>query len=220
MSDDFILRWFPFAFPFLFVGTWLLATTMLGFMSGWFNLQQWYPDDGSEEPLLKFGGQSGSMGMGVALNGCLILRAYPSGLGVGIWRIFAPFQKPLRIPWSEIEAEPSRSFFQPMVKLHLGKPSNGTLKIGARSWSRLVEAVPQADRGTSIQMPSAVSASSQSLALGILLQWVVVTTIAAAFFYFVSRFGDQRSALPLAVCIGLPAIGFGIGQLIRYARQG
>jgi hypothetical protein len=95
---------------------------MLGLMSGWFNLQQWYSDDGGEEPLLKLGGQSGSMGFGVALNGCLILRAYPSGLGVAIWRAFAPFQKPLRIPWSEIDAEPSSSFLIPMVKLHLGKP--------------------------------------------------------------------------------------------------
>ncbi|MEA3081469.1 MAG: hypothetical protein QOD54_1137 [Sphingomonadales bacterium] len=220
MSDEVILNWFPYAFPFFFVGMWLLATTMLGFMSGWFSLQQWYPDDGNEEPLLKLRGQSGSMGIGVQLNSCLTLRAYPSGLGVGIWRIFGLFQKPLRIPWSEIEAEPSRIFFfVPTVKLHFGRPSNGTLKISARSWFRLVEAVPQSGSGKQIQMPAAAPVSSQSVAQGIFLQWVTGTMVAAAFFYFASR-TDPRGAVPLAICIGLPAVVLGLGQLIRYARQG
>ena len=126
VTDENILGWFPYAFPVFFVGMWLLVTFMLGLMSGWFSLQQWYADDGSEEPLLRLRSQSGSMGMGVALNGCLKLRAYRSGLGIGIWRIFGIFQKPLKVPWNEIEAEPSSSFFLPMVKLQLGKPSNGT----------------------------------------------------------------------------------------------
>ena len=43
------------------------------------------------------------------LNSCLTLRAYPAGLGVGIWRIFGMFQKALRIPWSEIDAQPKLS---------------------------------------------------------------------------------------------------------------
>src|SRR6478672_10360496 len=99
------MRLFPYVFPFFFGGMWLFATTMLGFMSGWFNLQQWYPDDGGEEPLLTLRGQSGAMGWGVSLNNCLRLRVYRSGLGIGIWRIFAPFQRPLLIPWSEVKAE-------------------------------------------------------------------------------------------------------------------
>jgi hypothetical protein len=126
-------------FPFLFVGMWFAITTMLGFMSGWFSLQQWY-EAPSEEPLLKLRWQSGSMGFGVALNGILRLSAHRSGLGVGIWRIFGPFQRPFLVPWSEIEAQPSRVFFTPMVKLSLGKPAVGSLKISERSWSKLVDA--------------------------------------------------------------------------------
>jgi hypothetical protein len=120
---------------------WALVTTMLGFMSGWFNLQQWYPDDRGEEPLLKLSGQSGSMGLGVSLSRCLVLRSYRSGLGVGIWRIFGPFQKPLLVPWSEIEATEKRYFFfMRMMRLDFGNPSNGRLVIRAKVWARLVEA--------------------------------------------------------------------------------
>src|SRR3954453_11772213 len=106
--------WFPYAFPLFFIGMWLLVTTMIGFMSGWFNLQQWYADDGNDEPLLTIKRQSGGMGAGVALNNVLKLSACRSGLSLRVWRIFAPFQKPLLVPWSEIETEPSRSFFTPM----------------------------------------------------------------------------------------------------------
>jgi len=219
VTDDSILKWFPYVFPFLFVGMWLLISTVLGSISGWFNLQQWYPDDGSEEPLLKLGGQSGSMGAGVALNGILKLRAYPSGLGVGIWRIFGPFQKPLRIPWGEIEAEQSSSFFLPMVKLQLGKPANGTLKISARSWARLVNAVPKSASGRQFQMPTAAPVSSRSVVLAMFVQWLVISGIGGAFFYFASRSNGAAAALPLGICIGLPAVVVGIGQLIRYARE-
>jgi hypothetical protein len=46
--------------PLLFRGNVILVTTMLGFLSGWFNLQQWYADDGNEEPLLKLRWQCSS----------------------------------------------------------------------------------------------------------------------------------------------------------------
>lgn len=219
MTDDQVPRWLPYVFPFFFAGMWLLVTTMLGFMSGWFNLQQWYPDDGSEEPLLQLRGQSGRMGLGVHMGGILKLRAYPSGLGIRIFRLFGPFQKPLRISWSEIDAEPSSSLFVPMVKIHLGRPQNGSLKISARSWSRLVAAVPNGGEAKQFQMPPAAPVSETSFAKGILVQWFLITAIAAAFFYFTSRSGDGRAAVPLGVCIGFPAVIVGIGQLIRYARE-
>jgi hypothetical protein len=218
MTDDQLLQWFPYAFPFFFVGMWLFVTTILGFMSGWFSLQQWFPDDGTEEPLLRLGGQSGSMGAGVALSGILKLRAYPSGLGVGIWRIFGPFQKPLKIPWAEIEAEESSSFFLPMMKLQLGKPANGTLKISARSWARLVDAVPQTN-SRQAQMPTTACVSRRSVAQAMFIQWLAISGLAGTFFYFGSRSNGPGAALPLGMCFGFPAVVFGIGQVIRYARE-
>lgn len=140
MTSQEILRWFPFAFPLIFVGIWLLASTILGLTTGWFNLQQWYPDDGSEEPLLTLRWQSGVMRWGSSLNNCLTLRAYRSGLGIGIWRIFGPLQKPLLIPWREIGATDAKTWFVRMVQLDFGDPSNGSIKIKPQSWERLAEA--------------------------------------------------------------------------------
>ena len=213
MTDEHILNWFPFAFPFIFVGMWLLVTIMLGFMSGWFSLQQWYADDGSEEPLLKLRSQSGSMGMGVALNGCLKLRAYRSGLGIGIWRIFGVFQKPLKVPWNEIEAEPSSTFFLPMVKLQLGKPSNGTLKISASSWAKLVAAAKPV---ATVPLPDVPPASRAATARAMFIQWVVISVIIEAFFYLSSR--SQPGGFPLLVAAFPPAV-LGLILLLRLVRS-
>jgi hypothetical protein len=196
---------------------WLIVTTMLGFMSGWFPLQQSFPDDRSEEPLLRLRARSGSMGAGVALNGVLKLRAYPSSLGVGIWRIFGPFQKPLKIAWSEIEAEQRRSFFFPMVKLRFGDPAKGTLTISASSWKRLTDAVPETDRR--VRMPAAPVVSGRYLARALFLQWLAISGLGGAFFYFVSRLNGTGNGVPLALSVALPAVVVGIGQIVRYARE-
>jgi len=214
MSDQTILKWFPFAFPLFFVGMWLLITGLIGFMSGWFGLQQWYADDGSEEPLLKLRGQSGRMGMGVQLNNCLTLSAYNSGLGISIWRLFSLFQKPLLVPWNEIEAEPSSSFFMPMVKLQLGKPSNGTLKISAQSWHNLVAAAGPA---ASFQLPDAPPVDKGAMGRGLFIQWAVITMLFGTFVLLTSR--SQPGGLPPILAYLIPAAFAGIFVLIRFARS-
>jgi hypothetical protein len=213
VRDDTILRWFPYAFPFFFIGMWLLSTAMLGLMSGWFSLQQWYADDGSEEPLLKLRWQSGRMGMGVALNNCLVLCAYRTGLGIRMWRLFGLFQKPLKVPWGEIEAEASTSFFLPMVKLQLGKPSNGTLKISAQSWAKLVAAARPA---AAVPLPDAPTVSRGDFARAMLIQWLVISGIFGAFFYLISR--SQPGGFPLLVAAFPPAV-LGLVMLVRFARS-
>ena len=210
-------QWFPYAFPLFFAGMWLLVTTILGLLSGWFSLQQQFPDGGNEEPLLNLSRQSGSMGLGVAMRG-LKLRAYPSGLGVAISRLFGPLQKPLKIPWSEIEAQSSSGFLVPMAKLRLGRPSSGTIKISAGSWTKLVDAAQQSTSVT-IQMPTAVRVSHLTTARGMFLQWLVITGLAAAFFYFAPRLNGVEGGFPLDVAVGFPAVVFGIAQLVRYFRE-
>jgi len=214
MGDQTLLKWFPFALPVFFVGMWLLITTLIGFMSGWFGLQQWYADDGSEEPLLKLRGQSGRMGFGVQLNNCLTLSACGSGLGISIWRIFSPFQKPLKVPWSEIEAEPSSSFFMPMVKLHLGKPSNGTLKISAQSWHKLVAAAGPA---ASVQIPDAPPVDKGAATRAALIEWVVITAIFGTFVLLTSK-SQSGGGLSPFLASAIPAVVAGIIVLIRLAR--
>jgi hypothetical protein len=211
--------WPAYLFPFFFIALWVGASAVLGFLSGWFELRQWYADDGSEAPLLKLGGQSGSMGAGVGLRGVLKLLAYPSGLGVRISPLFGPFQRPLKIPWGEIDAEPGTRFFAPVVKLSLGRGAKGTLKISARTWSRLVDAVPQAGGLGAVPMPAAFPASRLSVARAMLLQWAAMTAFAGAFFFLAPRLNGTGQHLPLGVCIGFPAILFGFAQLVHYVRQ-
>lgn len=198
-----------------FVATWLIVTGLLGAMSGWFSLQQWY-ERPSEEPFLKLTRQWGSMGtLGVSFKGILTLAAYRSGLGLSVPRIFGPFQHPFVVPWNEIDAAPSRSFLTPLVKLSLGRPANGSLKISARSWAKLVAAAPLT---AGIRMPETPSISQRSMAVGMLLEWLLVTAFASSLFYVVTNVGNGPG-LSLWLCILAPAVGFGIGQLMRFARQ-
>jgi len=215
MTNDTVLRWLPFAFPLFFAAMWLLSTTLIGLMSGWFGLQQWYADDGNEEPLLKLRGQSGLMGrMGARLNGMLTLGACRSGLSLRVPRFFAPFQKPLLIPWGEIKAEESKSFFTPMVKLSLG--DQGTLKISASSWSRLIAAARPA---TEVTLPSAPAIGSGSVARGLFFEWLVITVLVGALVTVPARLaGGGSGGLPLALGVAIPAIIVAIAQLIRFAK--
>lgn len=205
---------FGIGFPFLFAGAWLAATTMLGFLSGWFNLQQWY-EAPADQPLLKLRGQSGWMGVGVSFGGCLTLSAHRHGLGIAVWRIFGPFQRPFLVPWNEIEAQPSKTLFTPMVKLGLGEPAVGTLKISAQSWSRLVEAAGPA---VGLSFKSVPPPSRGLIARGLFIEWLVIVAFFAVFFTFAAQTGDEAEAIPIGI-IAFPAVAFGIVQLIRYAHR-
>jgi hypothetical protein len=51
------------------------------------------------------------------------------------------------------------------------------------------------------------------------IQWVVITGVAGAFFTFASRSAGPTGGVPIGVCFGFPAVVFGIGQLVRFARE-
>jgi hypothetical protein len=203
-------------FPFFFAGLWLTVTTMLGFLSGWFSLAPQYPDR-DETALLTLRSQSGMMGLGVSMSGILILSACPSGLRVAIWRVFGPFCRPFFVPWDDIKVQPRRQFFQKMARLGFGRPEAGVLSIDARAWERLATqaGLSQGDPRT---LPPV---SDGQLARAFAVQWLVITAGAAAFYYLVPRLmgGDAANGPPLAVCFLFPGIFFGVGQIIRYARQ-
>jgi hypothetical protein len=119
-----------------FVALWLLITTLLGGLSGWSALSRRFPDR-SETPRLQLRGQSAAMGMGVQLRGILTFSACPSGLRVGIARLFAPFSKPFFVPWNEIDALPKGGLLVDMMRLGLGHPEAGAMTVTARTWRRL-----------------------------------------------------------------------------------
>jgi len=219
MNDDALPFWLFPAFLLFFAAMWLTVTTLLGLLSGWDGLRRLYPDDTGEQPLLTLRAQSGSMGLGVSLSGILRLRAYPSGLGIGIWRLFGPFQRPLKIPWGEIEAASGTSFFVPSVTLRLGSRATGRLRISAASWNRLLDAVPRGEGGGSPPVPPAAPVNHRAVARGFVFQWLALTGMVAAFFFGVSWANGPGESVPAAVCIAFPAVVIGFGQLLRYYRE-
>ncbi len=143
MQDSDIFAWLWFLFPLAFIGIWLALTTALGVFSGWNVLQDRYPDrDFPALRTLRF--QSGKLGR-VDFNSCLTLSATRFGVRIAAWRIFAPFQSPILVPWSDIDASPGRVLLFRTVRLGFGKPEIGRLTVSTRTWQRLVEASPSAD---------------------------------------------------------------------------
>jgi hypothetical protein len=127
--------WLIGGFPVLFVTIWISATALIGLFTGWFQLQAQFPAD-DEAPLLRLRMQSGRMGW-VGLNNILTLEACRSGLRIGIWRIFGPFQRPFQLPWDQIEPEAQSFLLMRRVRLGFGRPEAGSLTISPRSWERL-----------------------------------------------------------------------------------
>ncbi|HEX5184883.1 MAG TPA: hypothetical protein VFW19_17225 [Allosphingosinicella sp.] len=205
MSDDLI----AIAFPFFLIGFWVIITVLLGFMSGWFLLQRRY-GRGDERPLLTLRMRSGSVG-GVHMSATLTLSACPSGLRVGIWRPFGPFCRPFLVPWHEIDAERSSSFFAPATKLHFGRPEVGTLKIDARIWRRLAAAgAPAATADDGAPVTRVVAAQ------WLLLQWLAKTILAGSFFYLSTRQETGQPGVPVLICFGFPALIFALAQAVRF----
>jgi hypothetical protein len=136
MQGPFIF--FPFAFPVVFAGMWLLVTVILSAAAGLPALARRFPD--RDEPAgVTLHWQSGMMGANVRLNRVLTLSACPSGLRVAIWKPFALFAKPFLVPWNEIHMEERKVLFGTLTKLTFGEPAAGHLTLYPKTWARLTE---------------------------------------------------------------------------------
>ena len=127
-----------FLFLLFFVALWLMVTALLCLFSGWFRLMVTYPDN-PEPALLKLEWQSGWMGAWVNMRGILTLSACPSGLRVGMLRIFGPFCSNLFIPWTEIKAKRGQVSLT-SVTLEFGSPVVGRLGVRVDVADRLARA--------------------------------------------------------------------------------
>lgn len=122
-----------------FAGLYLVISTFLGALSGWFRLQRHYPRPG-EPALLTLGAESAWMG-GVNLRGCLVLSAAPSGLHVALWPLLAPLHKPFAVPWTDIYAQHVPGVLGAKAQLSFGNDI-GSMRIKASSWEALVAHAP------------------------------------------------------------------------------
>ena len=116
-------------FPFWFGLMWIPMTSFMGLLSGWYRLVEKYPDSPNEEPLLKLIQQTGALG-GVNFKGVIRLSACPSGLRIGIMKIFGPFSKDFLVPWEQISLTTQKRFLQgQMNEMRFGIPTVGRLVI-------------------------------------------------------------------------------------------
>src|ERR1700704_783990 len=116
MTPDLLLTYFPLFFPIFFAVVWLGVTTLLGFLSGWFALMQQYPDR-DEKPLLQLNWESGMMGtIGVNMRNVLKIGVCPSGLRIGMLRVFGLFCRDFFVPWRDISVAKKDWFLWPMTE--------------------------------------------------------------------------------------------------------
>lgn len=206
---------FAVFFPLFFGALWLTVTTILAWLSGWFRLMARFPDR-IAEPLLQLRWQSCSMGFGVSMSGILTLSVCSTGLRVGIMRVFGIFSRDFFVPWEEIVVTRKNVLFWPTARLQFGTPCVGSLTIPARVANKLARAAmgrwpeagpfPEEKRRDALQR--------------LLLQWAVMTGIAALFFTLAPMLMARSGAhLPIDVAILLPAIVFGAYTVIRYAGE-
>jgi hypothetical protein len=213
--NDLLKQNVPLYFPLFFALMWLLVTTLLGALSGWYALMRNYPDR-PETPLQIFAGQSGSMNL-VSMRSILKLSVCPSGLRLGIMRIFGPFCRDLFVPWNEMSVVRKERFFMKVAQITIGQPVIGKLTIPAEVADRIARAAV----GLWPEVGSFPQEASSQAASRILKRWAVMTIGAAAFFIVAPRLLMPPGARPppIIIAFAFPAIVFGVSGFVQYLRS-
>lgn len=200
------------AFVVFFLLVWLFVGVLLGFLSGWFSLMRAFPDRPQEAPLAVFKHESGSL-RGASMSGILTVSPCPSGLRVGIWKLFGPFHKDFLVPWNELRVSRKRILLWKFAELSFGT-NYGRLRIRELLADRLRNSVPQYWPETEAPEPITGTRVFRSY----FLEWLAYTTFAAGFLIVAPRllFKGSGPYPPVAVAILFPAIGFGLFTTLSY----
>jgi hypothetical protein len=198
--------------PVAFIGMWFFVTTTLGLFSRWYALMREFPDrDEAESIRLK--GQSGTMS-GVSMRGILNISVCPSGLRIGILRIFGPFCRNFFVPWDQIHVERKTRLWGNTAKLQFGSPLVGWLRLS----SNTADYLARSSLGKWPEAGSFPLDKKSNVLKTALIQWAIGTSAASLFFILVPRIVAPNAAdyPPIAVAILFPAIVLGIASVVRY----
>lgn len=200
---------------------WFAVTMLLSFVSGWYGLMERYPDR-AETAFAVLANQSGSLGA-VSMRGILKLSVCPSGLRIGIMRIFGPFCRDLFVPRNEITVTRADRFFWKVAKLSFGQPSVGKLTVFA-VFADVADVADRMARAAGNRWPEPGSFPEETggqAVSRIAKQWIFMTSLAAAFFIIAPRLLSPKGATgpPIAVAILFPAVVFGIAAMVQYFRE-
>jgi hypothetical protein len=174
-----------------------------------------FPDQ-TVEPILRIRGQSGTMGLGVRMNGILTLSICPSGLRVGMMRLFGPFCRNFFVPWESMVIIRKTTLFWPVAELLFGNPVVGRLSVSVHVADRMARAAmgrwpesgpfPEETRGDVFRR--------------LLTQWGVATSFAALFFTLVPlAIAPSGARPPILLAILFPAIVFGVAFIVKFLRE-
>jgi hypothetical protein len=206
---------FAVLFPLIFASLWLTVTAILAVLSGWLRLMAKFPNQ-AVEPTLRIRRQSGSMGLGVSMRGILTLAVCPTGLRVGIMRVFGPFCRDFFVPWEEIRVTRKIVLFWPVAKLQFGSPAVGTLTIPAHVANKLAHAAT----GHWPESGPFPEERPRDTFRRMLTHWAVMTCAAALFFTLVPlAVAPSGGRPPIVVVILFSAIVFGLAALVRFVRE-
>ena len=100
-----------------------------------------------------------------------------------------------------------------MVKLQLGKPSNGTLKISTRSWAKLVAAAKPV---ATVPLPQVPPVNRTATARAMFIQWLVISGLFGSFIYLSSR--SQPDGFSPVFAMVVPGF-LGVAMLFRFVRS-
>ena len=192
----------------------LTITTALGLFSGWYFLMIRYPNR-EETELLSLKGLSGSVGL-VRMNRILNISVCPTGLRIGMMRVFGIWCRKFFVPWEEITIKRKDGFFGPAAELQFGNPFRGRLRIPAHVADRLARASlgRWPEPGPFTQETNAQAFNS------IVRQWLALTLFAATFFLVVPRImSPDANFPPVSVAILFPAVVIGFASAFEYFRR-
>jgi len=159
---------------------------------------------------------SGSMGLGVAMNRILNISVCPSGLRIGMMRVFGIWCRKFFVPWQEINVNRKDGFFGQTAVLQFGNPSSGKLKIPAYVADRLA----RASQGRWPEPGPFPQETKIQVFDDVVRQWLAFTLLAAIFFIVVPRMMTPVADFPpISVAILLPGVVFGIGSVFEYFKR-
>jgi hypothetical protein len=200
--------------PLFIIAVWLAITTILALLSGWFRLVVAYPNIATT-PSLRIRGQSGTMGSGVVMGGILTLSVCPSGLRVGLWRLFGPFCHDFLVPWECITVTRKTTVFWRVVVLRFGNPLVGTLGIAPHVANKLARAAA----GQWPEVGPVPEEKSSDLRRRLMIEWALGTCLGALFFTLAPLAAPRNARPPIVVAILFPAIVMGLSTFVRFLRE-
>ncbi|WP_108787493.1 hypothetical protein [Erythrobacter sp. Alg231-14] len=142
MQDADVTLYVAIAFPFFFFAMWIVTTALLPRISGWARLEDELPDrpDPAHAKLRFEAFYLGRGKLGVSYRGCVTFEVCQTGLRVRVWKLFAPFSRPIFIPWNAVETEFAKVFFVQATRMKIGQGGEFWMTIPLRSAHNIARA--------------------------------------------------------------------------------